>query len=386
MFSVAWGAILGDLEEHHCNARSHASMNIDWDIPLDTRTTFGVGGKASHFCAVSDEEQLALALAHSRIQGLETLVLGGGSNMLVADTGFYGLTVEYTDTRTSFQRHGDEVLFRVGGGAVWDDVVALAVRENWAGIECLSGIPGRVGAAPVQNIGAYGQEIRQVVQSVRAVDRDTGDVTVFPVEDCGFRYRYSHFKGVYRGRFVITEVALRLRPGGAPTLTYPELRERLRVTGEEDAPSLEEVRQTVLALRREKSMIYDPADPNHRSAGSFFVNPIVSLEHTDRIREKHAADSADDKMPVYEVTQQSCKLSAAWLVERSGFRRGTRHGPVGLSTAHALAIINRGGAKASQIVDFAAAIRQTVRATFDLTLQPEPVFVGFGAPADEILG
>lgn len=334
------------------------------NVPLASRTTLAVGGPARWHALARSPTELAQHL--SRAGDLPTLVLGGGSNLLVADEGFSGLVVEYLadGIRTLSEGH-----LEVQAGVVWDALVEYCVDHDLAGLECLSGIPGRVGAAPIQNIGAYGQEVAERITAVLAVERSTGSLVTLPAEECGFGYRWSHFKGEWQNRYVVTGIRLRLTPGGAPSIRYADLTKRL---GPE--ATLQEVRRTVIEVRRSKSMVYDPNDPNHRSAGSFFMNPVIEASRV----------TAD--MPHWPAGEGKAKLSAAWLIERSGFPRGFVHGRAGLSSNHSLALINRGEATAGDLLELAGLIRRGVRERFGVTLVPEPVFVGFDRPVEALLG
>lgn len=334
-------------------------------VPLAPRTTLSVGGAARWHALAGNAVELAQHLREAERRGLPSLVLGGGSNLLIADAGYPGLVVEYLADGI---RALDESHLEVDAGVVWDALVEHCVERNLAGLECLSGIPGRVGAAPIQNIGAYGQEVAERLTTVLAVERATGVEVTLAAGECGFGYRWSHFKGPWLNRYVVTGVRMRLSPGGKASVGYADLARRLSP----DA-SLAEVRRTVIEVRRSKSMVYDPQDPNHRSAGSFFMNPIVETS------------LASEGMPRWPAGEGRVKLSAAWLIEQSGFPRGFVHGRAGLSSNHTLALINRGEASASDLVELARLIRLGVRAKFGITLEPEPVFVGFDRPVAELL-
>jgi len=257
--------------------------------------------------------------------------------------------------------------------------VAATVAEGLGGIECLSGIPGRVGAAPIQNIGAYGQQLADCLTAVEVIDRQSLEGHRLSAAECGLAYRHSHFKAAWRERFVITAIELRLLPTALAAARYEDLRGRL---SDPSRASLAEVRRAVLEIRAEKSMLLDRADPNQRSAGSFFVNPVVAPSLAERLRQQ---TSAGEEMPAYPAAA-GVKLSAAWLIERAGFRRGEVHGRVGLSSRHVLALINRGGASASELLALAGKIRRRVRRRFAITLVPEPVLVGFEDSLDQLLG
>jgi UDP-N-acetylmuramate dehydrogenase len=331
--------------------------------------------------SVPDIDRLVSALQHAADEGLDSFVLGGGSNLLVADTGYDGLVVQLANTGIE-EVPSEPGLVRAGAGASWDRLVAWSVARGWAGVECLSGIPGRVGAAPIQNIGAYGQEVSETVERVHLVDRSTYERRILPGSECGFGYRKSHFKNAWAGRFVVTAVDLRLRPGGAATLRYPSVQKAVG----EAKPTLKRVRDVVLSIRAEKSMVLDPSDPNCRSAGSFFMNPILPFVQLKSVREGVAALGIDPStIPSYEAGPDQRKLSAAWLIERAGFPRGHRDGAAGLSTRHTLALINRGDATASDLLRLAARIRARVQDCFGVTLWPEPVLLGFDAPVETIL-
>ena len=334
------------------------------NVELADHTTLGVGGPARWWYEAENEVAIRKVLAWADSRDAAVEILGGGSNALVADRGLPGLVVRVRDDALE----DDDGVVDVGAGMSWDAFVAWSVATGYAGIECMSGIPGDVGAAPMQNVGAYGQEVATTIVHVRAIDRTTGSACVIENGDCAFAYRDSMFKSVAKDRYIITGVRFRLNKGGAPTLAYPELQ---RAAG--DAPTLASVRETVIALRRRKSMVLDPADENRRSAGSFFVNPTVAPADADRVD-----DLIAEPMPRYPAGDR-VKLSAAWLIERAGFAKGTRRGNVGISTKHSLAIVNKGGATAAELVAFAAEVRAAVGDRFGVTLHPEPRPLGFEA-------
>lgn len=359
-------------------------MEIRERVPLADRTTLGVGGPARFFADAASEADIVAALRFAEERGLPTLVLGGGSNLLVADRGFDGLVLRPRLRGLDVREGAGVVEIDAGAGEPWDDLVAHAAANGWAGVECLSGIPGDVGSTPIQNVGAYGQEIKDTLVEVRAIERTTLEIAVLDNARCAFGYRDSVFKREDKDRFVITRVRFALRPGGAPSIAYAELAKRL---AGHPSPSLAEVRATVLSLRRGKSMVLDPKDENGKSAGSFFMNPTVSAAEAEAVsaRVTEAGVLAPgEQMPRYPASSGQVKLSAAWLIERAGFAKGTRDGAVGISTKHSLAIVNRGGATAAHIVAFAQRIRDGVRDRFGVTLTPEPVLVGF--TAEEIAG
>jgi UDP-N-acetylmuramate dehydrogenase len=339
---------------------------------LADRTTLEVGGPARYWVDVDDGESVGHALRWARERELPLEVLGGGSNVLVADRGFDGLVLRVRSTDLSTQIDGDDLLVQVGAGHGWDELVAWAVAQDCAGLECLAGIPGDVGAAPIQNVGAYGQEAGQCIEQVEAIERASGARVVIDRGACDFGYRHSIFKAQAEGKYLILAVVFRLRRGGVPSLAYPEIERAL--AGQR--PTLAAVRSTVLKLRRDKSMVWSEDDENRRSAGSFFVNPTVTKEQADQVKALALAVSGE-AMPVHPTPDGRVKLSAAWLIERSGLGKGTTRGRVGLSTRHCLAIINRGGASAAEVLAFATEVRAQVRDRFTVALEPEPRFIGF---------
>jgi UDP-N-acetylmuramate dehydrogenase len=316
-----------------------------------------------------DEGAVRDALEWARARGHPFRVLGGGSNLVVGDEGVSGLVVALGLRGVDARAAGEFVEVTAAAGEVWDDLVRLAVERGWAGFECLSGIPGLVGATPIQNVGAYGQEVSETVASVRALDTRDGRVAVLSAAECRFAYRDSVFKSGEPGRWVVLEVRYRLRPGGAPTAHYAEVERHLRDRGIA-TPSLGDVRASVLAIRRGKSMVLDAGDPNRRSCGSFFVNPIVAAGEADRL----GALGLTPPMPRWPQADGRVKLSAAWLIERAGFARGYRKGAVGLSSGHALAIVAHDGARARDVLALARRLQEAVRARFGVVLVPEPVF------------
>jgi UDP-N-acetylmuramate dehydrogenase len=354
---------------------------VERDSPLAPLTTLGVGGSARFLARVKSVDELASLLKTARDAEVAVEILGGGSNVLVSDSGYDGLVIIFEGAEVEQHLGDDYVELSVQAGMHWDTLVSRTVFRGLAGLECLSGIPGNVGAAPIQNVGAYGQEVSKNIARVHTLERDTGQVRVFTEDECGFSYRQSLFKGAWQGRFVITKVDFRLRPDGAPTIRYPELERRL-VRAKH--PRLSDVRHTVLAIRREKSMVYNRKDPNHRSAGSFFLNPIVNADQVEAVR---ACVSQSDaaKMPAYPTDDGRVKLSAAWLIERAGFQKGFTQGRAGLSTRHCLAIINRGEATADDLLALASTVRRGVHDALGVLLNVEPRLLGFDRSVDELL-
>jgi UDP-N-acetylmuramate dehydrogenase len=346
------------------------------DVPLAPLTTLELGGPARFFAEVAAEDDLLEAVAFAERRGLPLFVLGGGSNLVVADAGFPGLVVRLTGRGIAFRPAGADMLCEVAAGEPWDDVVAAAIARGLAGLECLSGIPGSAGATPIQNVGAYGQEVSDTVRSVRALDRHRGAVIDLPAAACAFAYRDSAFKRDPH-RHVVLRVTYALRPDGAPTIRYAELARALAAAS--SSPDLATVRATVLALRRHKSMVIDPADPNRRSVGSFFTNPIVPAALADQLVARALAEglvSDPAAVPRYPAGAGQAKLAAGWLIERAGFARGLRRGPVGISSAHALSLVHHGGGRTTDLLALAREIRAGVEARFGIRLVPEPVILG----------
>lgn len=333
---------------------------------LSEHTTLGVGGDAPRWIEARSEEELLSALCgHDG----PVLLLGGGSNLVVADA---GPRCPVIAIRTRGLRFGSDGMAMVAAGEPWDEVVAASVEAGLSGIECLSGIPGLAGATPIQNVGAYGQEVGDTLAWVRAWDLEEGREVVLQSADLDLAYRHSALKGQWRGRFCVLEVALRLRPGPPAPPRYGQLSRAMQGK----ALTLAALRQEVLTLRRSKSMVYEAADPFSRSAGSFFTNPVVSAAQAEQVRQR-AALSEGQSMPAWEVEGGRVKLAAAWLIEQAGFPRGTTRGSAGLSPHHALALYNRGGATAADVIALAREVRDGVEARFGVRLRPEPVFVGF---------
>lgn len=351
-------------------------LAIQENVPLAPLSTLGVGGPARFYARAADREAVEAGAAWAETRGLSLFVLGGGSNVVVADEGYPGLVLHVVPEGVETRRSEAEVHVRAGAGVNWDDLVATAAANGWAGIECLSGIPGRVGATPIQNVGAYGQDVSETITSVEAFDVVTRKAVTLSNEECGFGYRSSRFKGPDRDRYIILAVEYRLAPGRAPAVRYPDVQRHLAERGAA-APSLAQVREAVIEIRRRKSMVLDPGDPNARSVGSFFMNPVVSAETSAAVQDRASRMEAAGahEMPRWPVKAGGVKLSAAWLIERAGFRRGYRKGNAGISDNHTLALVNRGGATAREVVALAREIRDGVRAAFGVSLVPEPVFV-----------
>ena len=330
----------------------------------------GLGGPARFFAHARDDAGVRAAWVWARERSVRLRVLGGGSNIVADDAGVDALVVQVDTRGIEWRETAGAVEVRVAAGEPWDDLVRCAVAREWAGLECLSGIPGRVGATPIQNVGAYGQEVSDTITAVHALDRTTGDPVSLPPSECGFGYRDSRFKSAEPDRWIVMGVSYRLVPGGTPAVKYDELAKHLGARGL-TTPKLSEVRESVLEIRRTKSMVLDDADPNRRSCGSFFMNPIVHPAHARQI-----ATRLGSGIPHWTQSDGRVKLSAAWLIERAGFARGERAGTVGLSSRHTLAIVCHDGARARDVVAFARRIRDAVAERFDVRLVPEPVLWG----------
>jgi UDP-N-acetylmuramate dehydrogenase len=343
------------------------------DVPLAPLTTLGVGGTARWFTRADDAAALEAAHRWSASHGVPVFAIGGGSNVEVADGVVDAHVVHVAGFGIAVQADGGTSRLRVAAGTPWTEVVQAAVGLDLAGVECLAGIPGSAGGTPIQNVGAYGQDVAAAIEAVVAFDRREGRTVALPASECGFGYRTSRVRGADQGRFLISEVSYRLRPGPA-TITYPDLVRYLADIGSA-APDLRAVRDAVLAVRRRKGMVLDGADPDTRSVGSFFVNPIVSEREYARLRAAHG------EVPGHRQ-DGGIKVPAAWLVERSGFARGHRDGDVGLSAKHPLAVVARPGARAGEVVALAAAIKRGVAARCGVMLRAEPVFLGFGDDAE----
>jgi UDP-N-acetylmuramate dehydrogenase len=328
-------------------------------VDLAPYTTLRLGGPARAVIEAHTEAELVEAASDPGV-----VLLAGGSNVVVADAGVDATVARVLTRGVAAEEDAEHVLLRVAAGEPWDDLVARCVADGLVGVECLAGIPGSTGATPIQNVGAYGQEVADTLAAVRVLDRRTGEVTELGPEDCGFGYRTSAFKRA-PGRWAVLDVVLRLRPGaqGAP-IRYAELARTLGVQPGERA-GLADVRDAVLALRRGKGMVLDPGDHDTWSAGSFFTNPFVDPA------------ALPDGAPAFAQPDGTAKTSAAWLIERAGFHRGYGD-PAGIaiSSKHTLALTNRGDGTTAALVALAREIAAGVRERFGVALEPEPVFLG----------
>jgi UDP-N-acetylmuramate dehydrogenase len=352
------------------------------NIPLAPLTTFKIGGPARYFVEAKTIGEAQEAVAFARSHDLPLFVLGGGSNLLIADDGWPGLVLKIAITGIE-QQPGDDNgrdLFEVGAGECWDRFVSRMVLSRYAGVECLSGIPGSVGGTPVQNVGAYGQEVSETISSVQVLDLHNNDlhnnnndaqVRELCAEACAFSYRSSIFNTTERGRFIVLTVTYALEPDGPPRLAYADLK---RHFAGREAPNLAETREAIRHIRALKGMLITPGDGDSQSAGSFFKNPVVSEEQHEDLERRAATRGLT--LPSYPALETRKKVSAAWLVERSGFAKGFGFGRVGISSKHALAIVNRGGATASDVLALKDHIQQRVEEIWGVRLEMEPVLVG----------
>ncbi len=340
-------------------------------------TTLKVGGLARYFVEAHSEHDVNLAVAHATAYRLPLFVLGGGSNLLIADEGWPGLVLKIALRGIEFEGDLDHLLFHAAAGEDWDSFVAFAVAKNCAGIECLSGIPGTVGGTPIQNVGAYGQEVSQTITYLRALEVASGNVVEISNADCGFAYRTSKFNTSIRDQYIMLEVAYLLHRNAVPAIGYADLQKFFAEQALEAPPTLQQVRDAVRAIRQSKAMLIVPGDEDCQSAGSFFKNPLVSGAEAARIHALAEKRVPEKPLPQYPAEDGKVKLSAAWLVEQSGFHKGYTRGPVGISRKHALALVNRGGATAKDILALKEEIQHRVFDLWGVSLHPEPVFVGF---------
>ena len=335
------------------------------NISLVPLTTLRIGGAARYFLKAETVDDVVDAVDYASRNDLPLFILGGGSNIVVADEGFDGLVLRIALKGISEKGN----LITAQAGEDWDSFVSYCVERNLAGIECLSGIPGFVGGTPVQNVGAYGQEVSETIVSVRVFDREQNEIVELKNEDCGFSYRKSIFNTTEREHYIVLSVTFALVENGKPALRYKDVQQFF---SDHDSPALKEVRDAVIEIRSRKSMVINPDDPNSRSVGSFFKNPIVGVEEFLKIE-----SLMNESAPHFPAGDGCVKIPAAWLIEQAGFQKGYVKGNVGLSTNHTLAIINRGGATAKDVIELMREIQAAVKEKFFVELKPEPVFVGF---------
>lgn len=374
---------------------------VQENVLLAPFTTLGIGGAARFFVEAASENELLEAIEFAGQRQLPVFILGGGSNVLVADEGFPGLVIRVAIKGISTERVSDlnlrqrvddernrsltlpvpsqssAVTITACAGEEWDDFVRQCVDRNLAGIECLSGVPGFVGGTPVQNVGAYGQEVGETITKVRAFDRQSNCIVELNQADCRFTYRASIFNSTEKNRYVVLAVTYALVPNGEPAIRYPDLKNFF--AGRTGEPSLSEVREAVIAIRSRKGMVIVPNDPDCRSAGSFFKNPVLTAEAfscLEALAKEQNLLRGDERVPNFPAADGLVKVPAAWLIERSGFQKGFAKGQAGISSKHTLAIINRGGATARDVMELVNEIQARTAAKFGVWLTPEPVFVG----------
>jgi UDP-N-acetylmuramate dehydrogenase len=343
---------------------------IKENVALAPLTTFRIGGPARYFIEAATEEAIVGSIRFANDRQLPVFILGGGSNLLVADSGFPGLVIKVAVAGIERERDGEKTILRAGAGEDWDRFVASCVEDDLGGIECLSGIPGLVGGTPVQNVGAYGQDVSEVLVNVRAYDRKADSIVNLSREACQFTYRSSIFNGSARDRYIVMQVTYALRNDGAPAIRYPDVQREFE--GRPERAKLSEVREAVRRIRARKAMLLVESDPDCRSAGSFFKNPLLTEREFLDLQSRLDGAGA----PRYDADPGRVKTSAAWLIEHSGFSRGYSIGAAGISTKHTLAIVNKGGATAEDILRLAREIQARVYSQFGIQLVPEPVFVG----------
>lgn len=356
-------------------------LDIRENVVLATMTTLGVGGAARFFAEIKTEEELAEVLEFAESKGLRVFVLGGGSNVLISDEGFDGVVIRVVMAGISLmelplETGSSSVLVTARAGEDWDEFVEWCVENDLAGLECLSGIPGSVGGTPIQNVGAYGQEVSETIVSVRVMRRSDREVLDISGADCGFSYRSSIFNTTEKNKYIVLSVTFELVRGGDPKIAYADLEKEL-----DGNASLSDVRGAVRRVREAKGMLVRQGGADSRSAGSFFKNPVVSAERFEelvtRIWESGLVEEGEH-MPSYASPGGEVKIPAAWLIEKAGFGKGYIKGNAGISNVHALALTNRGGATAAEIVALKHEIQAKVLEAFGVDLVPEPTFVGFG--------
>lgn len=355
-----------------------AELDILENIRLADFTTLKLGGTARYFITCTTVPQIFSTLEYTRRNGIRVHVLGGGSNTIFRDEGFDGLVLKVALRGIHRVHTHNEVNLTVAAGVEWDEFVAFCIHNNLAGVECLSGIPGLVGATPIQNVGAYGQEVAETIIDVKAIERATLSEIHFSNNECRFTYRRSRFNADDIDKFLITEVTFRLKVGGEPQIRYPELKKYIASNIDFDRlesarKRLDAVRASVLALRRTKSMVIDANDANSRSVGSFFKNPVLTKSEFDAFATRCRAAGIGGSIPTFASGEQ-VKVPAAWLVENAGFPKGFRQHGVGVSTNHSLALVNIDGTT-RELLALAEKIQATVFAKFGLKLEREPVVV-----------
>ncbi|HTD97202.1 MAG TPA: UDP-N-acetylmuramate dehydrogenase [Edaphobacter sp.] len=347
-------------------------IRIQENVSLAPYTTFRIGGPARFFAEVTTEDELLEAIQFARERNLELFILGGGSNLLVGDSGFDGLVIHIAiHIATPTISSGHFINTTVAAGTDWNAFVLQICEQGISGVECLAGIPGSIGGTPVQNVGAYGQEVADTITAVRALDRDTGTFVDLSHKQCGFAYRRSIFNTTHRGRYIVTAVTFRLDRNAKPNLSYADLKRHFDGL----TPTSLDVYNAVRSIRHSKGMLIVEGEADCRSAGSFFKNPIVAKSTLATIAS--ALKLSVDKVPHWPADKGQIKLPAAWLLEQAGFHKGFALGNAGVSSRHTLALINRSNATAAEVVTLRDVIQQQVKARFNIELEQEPVQLGF---------
>lgn len=348
------------------------------NVPLAPLTTIGLGGPARLFATCTSIAEMVNVLKYARQRDVRVHILGGGSNTIFPDTGFDGLVMHVALRGIEERLDAGDAVLTVSAGESWDGVVAWSVQRGYGGLECLSGIPGSAGATPIQNVGAYGQEVQDTAEAVSVIDRSSGELREIPATECAFGYRRSRFKHEDAARFIVIAVRFRLKRNARPLIRYPELEHQIDTTVHladraPGFPALSAVREAVLMLRRTKAMVIDLAEPDSRSVGSFFLNPVVPVDAADAVERRWRESGGVSPLPRFD-SPAGVKIPAAWLVEQSGFSRGFSRGGARISRHHALALVNAGGTT-RDILSLAEEIRTGVHQRFGLLLQMEPVVV-----------
>ncbi len=347
------------------------------DVPLAKYTSIGLGGPAKYFFRASSLEELVDAVRLSREMKIRHLIIGGGTNIVFSDDGFDGLVIRNEFTGITIDESKDHIVVSANSGENWDELVKKSVSMKLTGIECLSGIPGTTGATPVQNVGAYGQEVSDTIVTVHAVDLKSYELVMINNRNCKFSYRFSRFKGRDKGKYFIYKIDYKLSKKDEPVIKYEELNNALtfELTGFEDlsrADKIKAIRKKVVEIRKRKSMVIDKKDPDSKSCGSFFTNPVVTLRQFEKLREENYPELNEAR---YHQDGTMVKIPAAWLVENAGFRKGYEIRGAAISSKHTLALVNK-GTTSKDLINLSEEIISSVKEKFGILLQREPDFIG----------